>query len=84
MINYKRFRGEIENYLRGSQGYFESRIDSVFSSLRFGTWLNRTNIKEQEGYHASHLLFILIILPLLRIKTVNSFCKKQWEHWSNV
>ncbi len=83
MTNYKRFRGEIENYLRGNQGYFESRIDTVFSSLKFGTWLSRTNIRKQEGYHASHVLFILILLPLLRIKTVHSFCTRQWEHWSN-
>ncbi len=83
MTNYKRFRGEIENYVKRSHGYFESRIDTAFSSLRFGTWLNRTNIRKQEGYHASHVLFILILLPLLRVKTVHGFCKKQWEHWSD-
>ena len=81
--NCKKFKGEIENYLINGQNNFESKIDGTFSSLRFKTWLNRTNIKKQEGYHASHLLFMLVLLPFMKIKTVNGFCKKQWGHWSN-
>ena len=37
---------------------------------------------KKDGYHASHLLFIFIVLPLLKIKTIGGFCEKHWEHWS--
>lgn len=80
--NCRKFKGEIENYLINGQNNFELKIDNAFSSLSFKTWLCRTNIRKQDGYHASHLLFMLIILPLLKIKTVNIFCRKQWLHWS--
>lgn len=61
---------------------FESRIERVFSFLNFKTILGRTNIKKKDGYHAGHLLFILTLLPLLKIDTVHRFCLKQWYHWS--
>jgi hypothetical protein len=80
--NCQNFKGEIEFYLKNGQNVFDSKIDSVFQSLKFKTWLCRANIKKQEGYHAAHLLFILFMLPLLQLKTVNSFCRKQWQQWS--
>ena len=41
-----------------------------------------SNIIKKEGWHASHLLFVLIMLPLLKINTIHSFCGKMWSHWS--
>lgn len=79
----KKFKGEIENYLRNDQKNFDSKIDSVFSSLRVRTLLSRSNIVKEQGFHAAQLLFILIMLPLLKLGTVRSFCEKQWEHWSS-
>jgi len=78
----KKFKGEIENYLRNGQNNIESKIDSAFSSLKFKTWLCKTNNIKKDGYHASHVLFILMILPLLKVKSVHSFCKKHWQHWA--
>lgn len=80
--NYKKFKGEIENYVNNRNNIFESRIDHAFSVLNFRTHLSRTNIKKKDGYHAGHLLFILTLLPLLKIDTVHSFCLKKWYHWS--
>ena len=80
--NCKKFKGEIENYIGNGQNNLESKIDNAFSSLKFKTWLCKTNIIKKDGYHASHVLFILMILPLLKVKTVHSFCKKHWQHWS--
>ena len=81
-INLIKFKGEIENYVNSGNNIFESRIERAFSFLNFKTILSRTNIKKKDGYHAGHLLFILTLLPLLRIDTVHSFCLKQWYHWS--
>ena len=80
--NCRNFKGEIEHYLKNGRNVFDSKIDGVFQSLKFKTWLCRANIKKQEGYHAAHVLFILFMLPLLQIKTVHSFCRKQWRQWS--
>ncbi len=81
--NYKKFKGEIENYVNNSNNIFESRIDHAFSMLKIRTNLSRTKIKKKDGYHAAHLLFILTLLPLLKINTVHSFCLKKWYQWSD-
>jgi hypothetical protein len=81
--NAAKFKGEIENYLRKGQNHLDSRIDRVFTSLKIKTLLCRANIIKKDGYHASHLLLVLTILPMLKIKSVHSFCKKHWQHWSS-
>jgi len=81
--NTVKFKGEIENYLRRGQNHLDSRIDRVFTSLKIKTLLCRANIIKRDGYHASHLLLVLTILPMLKIKSVHSFCKKHWQHWSS-
>lgn len=78
----KKFKGEIENYLRNSQNQFECKIDRLFVSLRVKTWLQRTNIVKKDGYPASHLLFVLFLLPLLKLDTIHCFCRKGWRQWS--
>ncbi len=84
MINTKcqKFKGEIENYLRNGQNNFDIKIDRAFCSLKFKTWLCKSNIIKRDGYPTSHILLILFVLPLLRLKSVNSFCNKKWHQWS--
>ena len=82
ITNCQKFKGEIEIYLRKGQNHIDSQIDRAFTSLKIKTWLCKANIIKKDGYHAAHLLFVLTILPMLKIKTVNSFCKKQWWQWS--
>ena len=79
----KRFKGEIENYLRNGQNNFEVKIDRAFCSLKIRTWLCKSNIIKREGYPASEIMLILFMLPLLRIRSVNSFCNKKWHQWSS-
>ena len=78
----KKFKGEIENYLRNCQNQFESKIDRLFVSLRLKTCLQRTNIIKKDGYPASHLFFVMFMLPLLRLDTIHWFCRKGWRQWS--
>ena len=77
-----RFKGEIENYLRNGRHNFDSTINQTFRALRIKTWLCRTNIVKKSGYSSSHVLFVLFILPILKLKTVHSFCNKRWYQWS--
>jgi hypothetical protein len=81
-MNCRRFKGEIENYLAKEKTIFESRIDHVFRMLNVKTKLNQVKIRKKEGYHAAHLLFILTLLPLMKISTIHSFYKKKWDQWS--
>jgi hypothetical protein len=83
ITNAEKFKGEVENYLRKRQNHLDSRIDRVFTCLKIKTWLCKANIIKKDGYPASHLLMVLTILPMLKIKTVHSFCKKYWQHWSS-
>ena len=78
----KKFKGEIESYLRTSQNLFESKINRLFVSLKVKTWLQRTNIVKKDGYPAAHLLFVLFLLPLLKLDTIHCFCRKGWRQWS--
>jgi hypothetical protein len=50
--------------------------------LGIKTLLCQTGILKKDGFHASHILFVLFMLPMLGIKTVRSFCNKMWMHWS--
>jgi hypothetical protein len=77
----KKFKGEIETYLSKEKNIFESRMDRVFRMLNIKTKLNQASIRKKDGYHASHLLFILSLLPLLKIPTIHGFCRKQWHQW---
>jgi hypothetical protein len=57
-MNCKKFKGEIENYLKNGLPNFESKIDDSLSALNFKTWLT---LKLQfvlhifwRGCHSSH------------------------------
>jgi len=76
------FKGEIGNYLLQNQNNFDFKIDRTFSTLKMKTSLCKTRIFKSQGYAASQLLFVLFILPMLKLKTVNSFCAKKWYQWS--
>jgi hypothetical protein len=80
--NLKKFKGEIEQYLATEQKTFDTKMARLFDSLRIGTLLALTKIRKQEGYHAFSLLFTLINLPFLQIRTVRQLCRRQYFNWS--
>ena len=82
ITNPTKFKGEIENYLRNGQNKFDSKIDHAFNALKIKTWLCRTQITKKDGYPTAHLLFVLFIMPVLKLKSVNCFCNKRWYQWS--
>lgn len=76
------FKGEIEEYLDKEGRIFESKIDEAFTRLGFRTQMNRAKIIKKDGYHAAHVLFVLVLLPLLKIRSVRSFCRKHLEQFT--
>jgi hypothetical protein len=78
----RKFKGEIENYLRISNHNFDVKMDRAFSSVKVRTLLCQSNILKRDGYSAAHLLLVVTMLPVLRLKSINGFCKKCWSQWS--
>ncbi len=77
------FKGEIEEYLDKEGRIFETKIDEAFTRLGFRTQMNRAKIIKKDGYHAAHVLFVLVLLPLLKIRSVRSFCRNHLEHMTS-
>ncbi len=82
-IPSRAFKGEIEEYLDKEGRIFETRIDEAFTRLGFKTQMNKAKIIKKDGYHAAHVLFILVLLPLLKIRSVQSFCRKHLEQFTS-
>jgi len=80
--NFRQFKGEIENYLNKEQNNISLKIDDCLSDLKTKTLLCKSNIFKKDGFHAAHLLFVLLIMPLIKVKTVCGFCEKHWTQWS--
>ncbi|MCP4297590.1 MAG: transposase [Proteobacteria bacterium] len=77
-----KFKGEIAHYLDQNQNLFHSTVDDAFKKLKTKTALCRANIRKKDGYHTFHLLFVLTMLPILKLSSVNQFCVKSWQCWS--
>jgi len=80
--SHKAFKGEIEEYLDKEGRIFETKIDEAFTRLGFRTQMNKAKIIKRDGYHAAHVLFVLVLLPLLKIRNVRSFCRKHIEQFT--
>ena len=80
--NANRFKGEIQRYIEKSKGPFESKIYEAFSNLNIKTMLCRSGIVKKDGYHAAHLLFVLLLMPFTSADSVHSFCGKLWKSWT--
>ena len=63
--NCRNFKGEIEFYLKNGQNVYDSKIDSVFQSLKFKTWLCRANIKNKGISRCASPVHVVFMLPLL-------------------
>ncbi len=79
----KAFKGEIEEYLDKEGRIFETKIDEGLSRLGFRTQMNKAKIIKKDGYHAAQILFVLVLLPLLKIRTVRSFCRNHLEQYTS-
>ena len=77
------FKGEIEEYLDKEGRIFETKIDEGFTRLGFRTQMNKAKIIKKDGYHAAQILFVLVLLPLLKIRTVRSFCRNHLEQYTS-
>jgi len=75
-IVMKKFKGEIENYLRKQHNNFDSKINSVFQRLCVKTCLSGSRIVKKSGVPTYQILFILIMAPFLHMKTINSYYRR--------
>lgn len=80
--NLRKFKGEIEHYLATQATNFDRKIIHLFTLFRIGSLLALSKIIKKDGYHARHLLFVLVNLPFLRLRNVHQFSRGQYMHWS--
>ena len=78
--NINNFRGEIENFLGKDQNNFDSKINDVLTALNIKTILCQAGIIKKDGYHAAQIFLILLLLPMLSMKTIHCFFGKFWTH----
>jgi hypothetical protein len=66
------FQGQIETALKKFRTDLELRMRSLFSDLHIQSHLTGAGIRKCEGYKPLHLMFILINMMFLPIKTVHA------------
>ncbi|MBF0477043.1 MAG: transposase [Deltaproteobacteria bacterium] len=77
-----KFKGDVENYLSKSHNNIELIADRLLTLFNVKTIMGQCHIRKREGVHPADILFLLIIIPLLKLKTVHSFCQYKIEDWA--
>lgn len=70
------FQGQIETALKKFRADLELRMRSLFAELHIQSHLTGAGIRKCEGYTPLHLLFTLVNMVFLPIKTVHSLIQK--------
>ncbi|MBF0495583.1 MAG: hypothetical protein HQK58_03250 [Deltaproteobacteria bacterium] len=77
-----KFKGDVDNYLSKSHNNIELIADRLLTLFNVKTIMGQCHIRQREGVHPADTLFLLIIIPLLKLKTIHSFCKYKIEDWA--
>jgi len=70
------FQGQIETALKKFRSDLELRMRSLFSNLRIQSHLTAAGICKGEGYKPLHLIFILVNMMFLPVKTVHALMQR--------
>jgi hypothetical protein len=70
------FQGQIETALKKFRTDLELRMRSLFSILHIQSHLTGDGIRKSEGYPPLHLLFVMVHMMFLPIKTVHALMQK--------
>lgn len=70
------FQGQIETALKKFRSDLELRMRSLFTDLRIQSHLTAAGICKCEGYKPLHLMFILVNMMFLPVKTVHALMQR--------
>jgi len=75
------FQGQIETALKKFRADLELRMRSLFADLHIQSHLTGAGIRKGEGYAPLHLLFVMVHMMFLPIKTVHALMQKPLAHF---
>ena len=73
---------EIENVLHNHGYSIDTIILDVMKTFKFKTICRKVGFQKQDGYSASEIVTLMLMLPLMLLKSVNAFYKSGFQQVS--
>jgi hypothetical protein len=70
------FQGQIETVLKLSLADLDLRVRRLFTALRIKSHLTSAEIRKWDGYAPIHLMFVLVNLVFLHVRSVHDLTKR--------
>jgi hypothetical protein len=70
---------EIESVLQHHGYSIDTIIFNVMKTFKLKTLCNHVGFRKQDGYSASETITLMVMLPLILIKSVNAFYKSEFQ-----
>jgi len=72
-------QGEVEKYLDKEHEKIVPEFYKACKKMKMGHFLNRNNIRKEEGYPLLQVLLVVLMIPFIRLKTIHQFWQKHFE-----
>ena len=72
MNSINTFSLSLQKQIENQNILFDSEINRAFNELNFRTLLNRSGITKKKGYATVTLLFLIVLLPFLKLHSAIS------------
>lgn len=72
-------QGEVEKYIEKEQDKIIPEFYRACRKMKLGHFLNRNNIRKEQGHPLMQVLLVLLMIPFIRLKTINQFWCKNFE-----
>lgn len=70
---------EIENVLQNHSYSIDTIIFDVMKTFKLKTLCCKVGFKKQDGYSASEIVTLMLMFPLMLLKSINSFYKSEFQ-----
>ena len=70
------FQGQIETVLKLSLADLDLRVGKLFKALRIKSHLTSAEIRKWDGYAPVHLMFVLVNLVFVHVRSVHDLTKR--------
>jgi hypothetical protein len=70
---------EIEDVLQNNGYSIDTIIFNVMKTFKLKTLCHHVNFQKRDGYSASEIITLIVMLPLMLLNSVNSFYKSEFQ-----
>lgn len=70
---------EIEDVLQNHGYSIDTIIFNVMKTFKLKTLCNRVGFIKQDGYSTSEIITLIVMFPLILLKSVNAFYKSEFQ-----